>query len=467
VSAKSWTCLGALLTLVVLPTSAAFLMLAVLPARAETDGDSNSLFHRDTLTGDWSGARKNLADAGLQFGGDEILDALANPIGGRKQGAAVEGRLEAFTNIDLGAAIGWHGALFHANAYLLHGNGLSYDDVGNLLTIGNIGATPGTRLFSAWLQQSFLDEALSIRIGQIAADDEFFVSQYASLFINSTFGWPSNLGINLPSGGPAYPLATPGVRLRYAINPAWTLSTGLFNGDPAPEGPGNPQLRDAAGTSFRLNGGLFWISELAYSTSIPMHQDDELPGTYKLGGWYHDGIFADQRFDTAGRSLADPASSGLPALHRGDFGGYVIADQLLWRTEGGSDRGLGVFFRAGGNPADRNLIAFHIDGGLSYAGLLPGRENDVLGIGMSYEHVSVAQRHLAEDLRTFASVPHLPDFESALELSYQAQVAPWWVVQPDAQLILHPGARLANLAAPSSLTPANALVLGMRTAVSF
>jgi porin len=450
VTIRFLTCVAALL----------FLGIAQTRASSETDG----LFLRDTLTGDWFGVRKDLADSGIQLGGDEILDALANPIGGRKQGAAFEGRLELFTNIDLGL-VGWKGALFHANAYLIHGNGLSYDDVGNLLTIGNIGATPGTRLFSAWVQQSFLDDALSIRAGQIAADDEFFVSQYAGLFINSTFGWPSILGINLPSGGPAYPLATPGLRIRYALSPALIVSTAVFNGDPAPQGPGNPQLRNAAGTDFRLDGELFWISEFAYSTSIAMNGDN-LPGTYKLGGWYHNGAFADQRFDATGDSLADPVSNGLPAMRRGDYGGYAIADQLLWRSDGDSDKGLGIFFRAGAGPADRNLIAFHFDGGLTYAGLLPGRGNDVLGIGMSYEQVGAAQRHLAEDLRNYASVPQFPDFESALELSYQAQLAPWWVVQPDAQFIIHPGARLPDPANVSAPVPANALVLGVRTAVS-
>jgi porin len=445
------------------------LMAGALPVTAaeERADEPASLFQQENLTGDWFGYRKQLEDAGIQIGADEIFDALANPVGGQKQGAAFEGRFEIFTNIDLGTALGWHGALLHANAYLIHGNGLSSDDVGNLLTVSNIGATPGTRLFSLWLQQSFLDDALSVRAGQIAADDEFFVSQYASLFLNSTFGWPSILGINLPSGGPAYPLATPGLRVRYAFSPALTLSTAVINGDPAPDGAGNPQRSDASGTNFRLNGGLFWISEFAYSINIAIG-GDEVPGTYKIGGWYHDGRFDDQRLDSTGLSLADPASDGIPASHRGDFGGYVIADQLLWRTGGSSDRGLAMFFRAGGNPTDRNLIEFHLDGGVTVTGIVPGRDNDVLGFGMSYERVSATRRQLVDDLRNLTAIG-LPgaDFESALELSYQTQIAPWWVAQPDAQFILHPGARLPDFAAPSRAVPANALILGMRTAISF
>ena len=47
-------------------------------------------------------------------------------------------------------------------------------------------------------------------MGQLAADQEFQVTQYGGLFINHTFGWSTLPSADLPSGGPAYPLATPG-----------------------------------------------------------------------------------------------------------------------------------------------------------------------------------------------------------------------------------------------------------------
>ncbi len=337
---------------------------------AHADPAGDSLFVREALSGSWSGYRSTLSDAGIVLGADEIADALGNPAGGEKQGEAFEGRFEVFANLDFTALLDWPGAIVHANAYQIHGKGLSADDVGNILTVGNIGATPATRLFALWLQQSLFDETVSIRLGQIAADDEFFVSQYAALFINTTFGWPSILGINLPSGGPAYPLATPGLRIKIALSPEWVISAALFNGDPAPAGPGDPQARDARGTAFRSDGGLFWIGEAAYTADIALFGDN-LPGTYKLGAWYHDGPFADEHYDTSGVSLADPTSNGMAARHRGDFGGYFIIDQLLLRRSGTSDQGLGLFLRAGGDPDDRNLIAFHADAGLTFAGLLP------------------------------------------------------------------------------------------------
>ena len=450
---------------------AALLLLAV-PAAADnatppSDQPPDGLMAQDSLTGDWFGARKSLADDGLQLGGDEIFDALGNPAGGQKQGAAFAGRLELFATMDLNTAFGWKGAILHANAYQIHGHGLSADDIGNLLTVSNIGATPAARLFTLWAQQSLWNDTVSVRVGQIAADDEFFVSQYASLFLNSTFGWPSILGINLPDGGPAYPLATPGIRVKAALSPALVASVALFNGDPAPSGIGDPQARDAGGTDFRVNGGVFAIGELAYSSSIVL-LGDSLPGSYKIGGWYQDARYADQRYDISGLSLASPLSSGMPALHRGDYGGYFIADQLLWRNAGTADTGLAGFFRLGVTPPERNLIELHADAGLSLTGLLPGRGSDVAGIGMSYEKVSSAQQGLTHDLDAFSGqVFPATDFESALEISYQAQLAPWWIVQPDVQLILHPGARIINVNAPVATAPGNAVVLGARTAISF
>ena len=425
----------------------------------DMDETATNIFEQETLTGHSFGYRKDLEDVGVDLGADEIFDALANPIGGRKQGAAFEGRFEIFANINLATLWGWSGTIFHVNAYQIHGHGLSADDVGNLLTVSNIGADPSTRLFGLWLQKSFYDDTLSIRAGQIAADDEFFISQYASLFINSAFGWPSVLGINLPSGGPAYPLATPGVRVKLALSPQWVVTSAVFNGDPAPAGSGDPQMRDGGGTSFRMNGDVFWVSELAYS---PGGGTAPLPGTFKLGGWVHSGLFADQRYDAMGRSLA-VAGSGVAALHRGDFGGYFIADQMLWREDVAGSQGLGAFFRIGGAPGDRNLIEFHVDTGLSYTGLIDGRDNDVLGLGISYDQVSDARRALTDDLRGVTGLG-LPasDFESAIELSYQTQVAPWWIVQPDVQVILHPGANLG-----ATVPAKTATVMGVRTAISF
>jgi porin len=57
------------------------------------------------------------------------------------------------------------------------------------MTVSGIEAPATTRLFNLWFEQAVSDKT-SLRIGQISAAQEFFVSQNANLFVNSTFGWP-------------------------------------------------------------------------------------------------------------------------------------------------------------------------------------------------------------------------------------------------------------------------------------
>jgi porin len=87
----------------------------------------------------------------------------------------------------------------------------------------------------------------------------------ANLFVNSTFGWPVINAQDLPSGGPAYPEATPGARVQYSPNDNVTILAAIFNGDPAGPGPGNPVQRDPFGLAFRIQDPPFLIAEVDYS----------------------------------------------------------------------------------------------------------------------------------------------------------------------------------------------------------
>src|SRR5579871_5159488 len=209
----------------------------------------------DPLARDW-GPRQALAKSGITVCLNYIGELVGNPTGGIRRGAIYEGRVEGALTVDLEKLVDWSGATFHVNAYQIHGRGLSANDLGgNILTVSNIEAERTTRLFDLWLQQQVWGDLLSIRIGQLAADDEFVTSQYAGLFVNSSFGWPGIDAADLPSGGPAYPLSTPGLRAKVQATDQLSLMAAVFNGDPAGPGPGNPQSRDASGTDFRVNDG--------------------------------------------------------------------------------------------------------------------------------------------------------------------------------------------------------------------
>lgn len=327
-------------------------VMLLIPA-AQPAASEDGLFARQTLTGDWGGMRKTLRDAGIDLGVIDTSEMLSNPVGGIRQATIYQRLLATTLNLDLEKLVNWPGASFYAEGYQISGRGLSRNAVGNLLAVSTIEALPSTRLLDLWFQQEFHDRQVSLRVGQIALDDEFYISQYSANFINSTFGCPDILSTDLPSGGPCYPFAVPGVRLRGAPATGLTLSVVVFNGNPAPPGPGDPQVRNSSGTNFLIGeGGSLALAEIGYSFGAEPDLPNP-PSDVKLGAWYHTADFPDLRRDTLGRSLADPTTIGTAAIHHGDFGLYMVLDKMLWQPPDAATGGLAGFFarrRCSGRP---------------------------------------------------------------------------------------------------------------------
>lgn len=317
-----------------------------------------------------------------------------------------------------------------------------------------------TAMNELWYQQMFGASGWDLRVGQMAADTEFLVSTYGAVFINSGFGWPTLPAVNLPSGGNAYPLATPGVRVHAAISESIGARVGIYNGDPAGPGATNPQARDASGTLFRTSDGVFAIAELQYV----INQDakaEGLPGSYKLGGWYNSNNFADQRFAANGVVLANPLAAGGAKQRRGTFSFYALVDQAVTKE------GVGIFARVMGTPDDRNALDFFVNGGLTVTGAIAGRDDDTLGIGLIFSRIGRRAQLADQDAAFFAGGSRpIRSSETVLELTYQAQVAGWWQIQPDLQFIANPGGGLASPGNPTKRL-GNAVMLGLRSMLTF
>jgi porin len=341
--------------------------------------------------------------------------------------------------------------------------------VGSIADPSNIEAVPATRLFTAWFQKNFLDDKVSVRLGQIAADDEFLISPTAGNLINSTFGYAALLAADQLQGGPVYPLATPGIRLQLKPTDEIALLSAVFAGAPAgADCIGMPQQCNRYGTTFSTSGGTLWMEEVQYGINQGKAAKG-MPAVYKLGGWYATTSFPDQHFglSAAGMpvSLASPAS--VSALtHQGNWGIYGVVDQMIWRARKGP-QSLNAFFRAGASPSDRNLVASYVDAGLGLTAPLPGRDNDVLTLGVAYSRISPDAATLDADTQLFAGgfFP-VRDGEIVLELDYSLQIAPWWTFQADLQQIVHPGGQV-----PDPLNPAQAIhdavVVGGRSTIKF
>ncbi len=410
---------------------------------AESDS-SEAWSRRETATGSWLGARPALAERGVEVSGGYTVDVFGNTTGGTKRSAVAAGLLDLGIEADLQRLVGWPGATFRATAFHLAGDDASAVLVGNLFTLSNIAGPSGLRLYELWLEQSLFDGQLSAQAGQLAADVEFAAPEHGALFINATFGWPAFLSANLPGGAPAFPMGTAGARLSYSPADWIMVDTAVLQGDPLLQDP------DADGFEWDSgeDAGTFVVNEL----HLRWNADEPASGRggeLGAGLWYHAWDFPSP----------DPLST---EEYSGNYGAYVVVDQMLWSETGPPDsfspdarprQGLAGFLRAAWSPHDRSVINFYTDAGLTYRGLLPSRDDDVCGVAFAYAALTGGAR----------AALALADAEPArgewlVEATYEARLLPWLSVQPDLQIVIDPGAT-------TSLE--TAVVVGTRVAITF
>ncbi len=434
---------------------------ASLPVQAHTGtvADETGEEPLDTsgnLLGDMLGFRQWLYRRGVTLHIQSDDEVWANTSGGTKRHATYDGVGTVQIDVDLHKLIGLEGGVFNVSWLNIRGRSMSEDQLGDYNPISGYEAYQSNRLLELWYQQSFLDDQLDVKIGQQALDNEFLISDYASLFINSNFGWPMAPSINLYGGGPSWPLASLGIRFRYRPTDQLTLMFAAANDNPSghsfynEKDPSNQSVHPH-GDNFNLDTGALLISEAQYSINpqpdslTDTSPDPGLPGTYKIGGMYDTARFYDQRYDKNGIPLASPDSSGDPKEHRGNWILYAIMDQMVWRPSLSSPTSVGVFARVTSNRSDRNVVSFVMDAGFNLTAPFKNRENDIFGIGWGMGHTGSKARDADRDARSYTDgyYPIRGD-EHHIEVTYQAQITPWLILQPDFQYIHRPGGGVLN-----------------------
>jgi len=440
-------------------------------------GFTTGLWTRGNLLGDAGGLRSELWNYGITFGVQDINEVWGNVSGGIQRGASYDGVTLMSVGLDTQRAFGWVGGTLNISGWNIRGRNIAANNLLNLQTPSGILASPTTRLWEVWYQQSFLDGRFDVKIGQQSLDQEFMSSQYSSLFLNTMMGWPMVPSADLYAGGPAYPLSSLGLRLRTQLGDGFTALGGVFQDNP-PGGPFNDdgQLRGSTrwGGNFNLRTGALFIAEIQYALNQPNNGDMDygrhaagLPGTYKLGMWVDTASFPSPRFDNTGLSLADPLSTGVPQMLRNNFSIYGVVDQMIWRPAADSPQSVGVFARVMGAPGDRNLISFSVNAGITVKALLPGRDDDTMGIGFGIAKVSRAAASLDRDTVFFSGNPFpVRGAETFIEITYQIQANGWWQLQPDFQYVFNPGGGILKPNNPAQ-SVGNEAIFGLRSVVTF
>lgn len=164
------------------------------------------------------------------------VDAVYTIEGVRKfEGGAGPDETVLLDNFDLTAEVdtrkaGWwpHGRLF---GYVLSNQGREPTElVGDIQATSNIEAADSVRLYELWYEQGFGSDRVTLLAGLHDLNAEFYTSDHAGLFFNSSFGIGPDIAGNVPVS--IFNVTTVGVRLRAVINDQWTALAAVYDGDP-------------------------------------------------------------------------------------------------------------------------------------------------------------------------------------------------------------------------------------------
>lgn len=385
----------------------------------ETSEPFFDVFHNERLTGDWWGGRTWLEDRGIEFAVSLTSIYQHNVRGGlqTRNGHRITGSADYELIFDLERMGVWKGGIFYVAAENSWNDGIGEDRVGSLIAVNDDAAGDVDIIIrEVWYEQTFWESKARFRLGKVSmttdADANAYANDQTSQFMNTAL--VNAVSFPAPDGGLGFVLVVQPVdwfyvNLQAADAQAVESQTGFK-------------------TTFHDEDHFFGSFEFGF---LPIWQTarGNLPGAYRLGMWYDPQpkeVFAS---DLLGRRRTFP-------VKRDDVGFYFNMDQVVWKEDpqdAADSQGLGVFMRYAYAHEDVNPIEHHWSLGAQYQGLIPARDDDVLGFGF-------AQVIPSDKLREIEGISS----ESIYELYYNASVFPWLTVSPDVQFISDPGGGTAQ-----------------------
>ena len=135
-------------------------------------------------------------------------------------------------------------------------------------------------------------------------------------------------------------------------------------------------------------------------------------GRLGVGYWY-----------AGGRAATDDGTEA--RLSTG--GGYVVFDQSLWSRDA---RAVGLFVQLGMSDGAVSRIARHVSLGVTAAGVVPIRPQDVVGIAVT--GVRFGQSAICDESGLGRRA------EVNVGAFYKLALSPWFALKPDLQVVAHP-----------------------------
>jgi porin len=422
---------------------------------------SGDVWHRQFATGDWGGARTDLANKGVLFELDVTQLLQGNAHGGRDTNNAFRysGSADYYLKLDTARMGLWPGGLFYFHGETKIGDNVN-PKVGSLMAPNYQGLLPvpndpGTTTLSEFYFMQALSEQLVVMAGKVdgtaLADVNAFAGNHRTQFMNT------GLRIN-----PVLFYATPYTSMAAGV--VWLptkwlqVITAVADNDP-----------DGAATMTGFNTafhGRDWCSVMQeFDFTI---KPFDKTGHQRFGWFWTSREFAELGGDgriqfprVIGRSLLP--RQALPrwarVLRLGNqvysltdleksadtWGLYYNFDQFVFTEADDPEQGVGVFgrFGHGGEP---NIFEQFYSLGVSGKGTVPTRDRDTWGVGYYLANIN-------DDINPAFGLHS----EQGVEAYYNIEVTPWLHISPDLQVIVDPGGSSRNDVA---------LVYGLRMQVS-
>jgi porin len=362
----------------------------------------------EVLASDWTGVRSKMRDLGLSLTVSYTGVLQTNVSGGPDQIWGYAGQLVAGLNVDLSKLIKVRGMSAYFGGSWGTGDNLS-SSLQTLFPVSSFYA-PSYYFGEMYLQQTLLEDRLTLAGGRLAAANSFATlpvfSNYVNYGINPN---PYPLGGNdISFFGP--PTGTEwGAQASYNVTSVIQVSAGLYNNNP---NSANGQNHGTDWTLQQGNKGALVASQVSWFPH-QIAKDQGRQGMYAVGFVSDNNSFS---------TLPDgKTKSG------GYTGVFALGQEMVYQPDGpGTGRGLTVWgsFAYNSKPIV-SFIPLFAGAGASYQSPIPKRKNDLVSAGWIYGGVS----------------NYIPGTtaEQVLELNYKFVYRRFLAVTPDFQHIWKPG----------------------------
>ena len=277
--------------------------------------------------------------------------------------------------VDLQKALGIPGATLGVE-FLESTGGDNNQAAGTVQLYTNMdGAEPRNRqeMMQLWWHQRLFDDKLLVQVGKMNGTG-IFNTVLNPVIVDTP--WMRNFTISnlimTPIGEnptlfgklPAYYDTAYGAVVHLAPTPDFYASFGIFDGN------GAAGVQTGMEWLPTFNEYLFNIAEVGYSWRLGA---EGKPGRMGLGGWWQTG------------DLYTPALT----TEDGAEGYYLFANQRLWFKNPGIDSaGLIGYLQFGHTGSRTAMVNTYLGGGLTVIGMIPGRHDDTLSLGLAYSELN-------------------------------------------------------------------------------